>query len=71
MAADGLAEVGESVVVHTTDAPPVVGAALLGMDWLEADDTAKERARSELTVAADGEDDLEPTGAVGMEARRG
>ena len=69
--ADGLAEVGESVVVHTTDAPPVVGAALLGMDWLEADDTAKERARSELTVAADGEDDLEPSGAVGMEARRG
>ena len=24
--------------MHTTDAPPVVGAALLGLDWLDADD---------------------------------
>ena len=30
----GLAEVGNDITVHTTDAPPVVGAALLGLDWL-------------------------------------
>ncbi|HEX2304380.1 MAG TPA: BadF/BadG/BcrA/BcrD ATPase family protein [Gaiella sp.] len=67
----GLAEVGDQIVVHTTDAPPVVGAALLGLDWLDADDAAKERARVELTAAADADDDLEPTRPVGMEARRG
>ena len=67
----GLAEVGDDIVVHTTDAPPVVGAALLGLDWLEADDAAKERARRELTAAADADDDLEPPRPVGMEARRG
>ena len=27
-----------AIAVHTTDAPPVVGAALLGLDWLGADD---------------------------------
>jgi N-acetylglucosamine kinase-like BadF-type ATPase len=67
----GLAEVGDDIVVHTTDAPPVVGAALLGLDWLGVDDAAKERARRELTAAADADDDLEPTRPVGMEARRG
>jgi N-acetylglucosamine kinase-like BadF-type ATPase len=67
----GLAEVGDEIVVHTTDAPPVVGSALLGLDWLEADDAAKERARRELTAAADADDDLEPARPVGMDARRG
>ena len=67
----GLADVGDDIVVHTTDAPPVVGAALLGLDWLDAEDAAKERARRELTAAADADDDLEPTRPVGMEARRG
>ena len=62
---------GDDIVVHTTDAPPVVGAALLGLDWLGADDAAKERARRELTAAADADDDLEPPRPVGMEARRG
>ena len=67
----GLAEVGDAIAVHTTDAPPVVGAALLGLDWLGADDAAKERARRELIAAVDADDDLEPTRPVGMEARRG
>ena len=49
----GLREVGDGIAVHTTDAPPVVGAALLGLDWLGADDGAKERARRELIAAAD------------------
>ena len=67
----GSREVGDGIAVHTTDAPPVVGAALLGLDWLGADDGAKERARRELIAAADADDDLEPTRPVGMEARRG
>ncbi len=62
---------GDGIAVHTTDAPPVVGAALLGLDWLGADDDAKERARRELIAAADADDDLEPARPVGMEARRG
>jgi len=69
--ASGLGEVGDGIAVHTTDAPPVVGAALLGLDWLEADDGAKDRARRELIAAADADDDLEPVRPVGAEARRG
>ena len=65
----GLAEVGAEITVQTTDAPPVVGAALLGLDWLEADDGAKDRARRELTAAADADDDLEPSRPIGTEAR--
>ena len=68
---EGLSAVGDSIVVHTTDSPPVVGAALRGLDLLGADDAAKERARVELTAAADADDDLEPHRPVGMEARRG
>jgi N-acetylglucosamine kinase-like BadF-type ATPase len=69
--AAGLAEVGPAIAVHTTDAPPVVGAALLGLDWLGVDDVAKERARRELIAAADADDDLDPARPVGVEARRG
>jgi N-acetylglucosamine kinase-like BadF-type ATPase len=69
----GLEAVGAAIRVHTTDAPPVVGAALLGLDALGAGDAAKERARRELAAAADADadDDLEPARPVGMEARRG
>ncbi len=67
----GLAEVGASIVVHTTDSPPVVGAALLGLDWLGADDVARERARAELTAAVDADDELEPEHPAGMGAGRG
>jgi hypothetical protein len=67
----GLAQVGPAITVHTTDAPPVVGAALLGLDRLGADDRAKERARRQLIAAVDADDDLESPRPVGMEARRG
>jgi N-acetylglucosamine kinase-like BadF-type ATPase len=69
--AAGLAEVGDAITVHTTDAPPVVGAALLGLDRLGVGEAPKERARRELTAAADADDDLEPVRPVGVEARRG
>jgi hypothetical protein len=69
--AAGLAEVGDAITVHTTDAPPVVGAALLGLDRLGVGEASKERARRELTAAADADDDLEPVRPVGVEARRG
>jgi N-acetylglucosamine kinase-like BadF-type ATPase len=68
---EGLADVGDGVSVHATDAPPVVGSALYGLDRLGADDVAKDRIRRELTAAVDADDDLEPRGPVGMEARRG
>jgi hypothetical protein len=67
----GLREVGPRIEVRATESPPIVGAALLGLDWLGADDGAKERARRELIAAADADDDLEPTRPVGVEARRG
>lgn len=68
---EGLAEVGERISVHTTDAPPVVGSALLGLDRLSVSEVAKERVRRELTAAVDADDDLEPRRRLGMEARRG
>jgi N-acetylglucosamine kinase-like BadF-type ATPase len=64
----GLADVAPAASVHTTDAPPVVGAALLGLDRLGADDEARARARRELVAAVDGDDDLVPVPPVGMEA---
>ena len=67
----GLAEVGPAIAVRTTDTPPVVGAALLGLDRLGADAEAKERAKRELAAAADGDDDLEPDRSLGVEAQRG
>lgn len=66
----GLAEVGDAVSVHTTDAPPVVGSALLGLDELAATDAAKERVRRELTAAVDAEDALDQP-PLGLEAARG
>jgi N-acetylglucosamine kinase-like BadF-type ATPase len=58
----GLADVGGAVSVHTTAAPPVVGAALLGLDRLGSGEEAKERARRELTAAVDGEEPAPLTG---------
>jgi N-acetylglucosamine kinase-like BadF-type ATPase len=68
---DGLAEVGNAITVRPTDAPPVVGAALHGLDRLEATDAAKERVRRELTAAVDADDDLDPDHSVELEAPRG
>jgi N-acetylglucosamine kinase-like BadF-type ATPase len=48
----GLEEVSPQLTIRATVSPPIVGAALLGLDELEASPTAKERARQELTTAA-------------------
>lgn len=69
--ADGLARVGPAIGIRTTGAPPVVGAALHGLDRLGASEAAKERVRSELTAAVDAEPEAEPAGAVAIEAGRG
>jgi N-acetylglucosamine kinase-like BadF-type ATPase len=44
-----LAALGTPLHTHVVDAPPVVGAALLGLDRLGAPDAARERVRAELT----------------------
>ena len=68
---DGLAKVGNAIQVHTTDAPPVVGSALHGLDRLGAGEEAKDRIRRELTAAVDADDDLDPHATVELEAPRG
>jgi N-acetylglucosamine kinase-like BadF-type ATPase len=53
--ADRLGAVAPRASVTLVDAPPVVGAALLGLDELGAAEEAKDRARGELVAAvADG-----------------
>ena len=47
----GLGEVAPAATAHVTSSPPVVGAALLGLDELEADPEAQARARDELGKA--------------------
>ena len=48
----GLREVGPAIVAHTTASPPIVGAALLGLDELGASAEAQERLRAEVSAAA-------------------
>ena len=67
----GLAEVGDAISVHATDAPPVVGSALHGLDRLGAGDEAKERIRRELTAAVDSDDELDRHEPLELEAPRG
>jgi N-acetylglucosamine kinase-like BadF-type ATPase len=47
----GLREVGEAITVRNTESPPIVGAALLGLDELGAPAEAQERVRRELDEA--------------------
>jgi N-acetylglucosamine kinase-like BadF-type ATPase len=47
----GLKEIAPKAAAHVTSSPPVVGAALLGLDELAADQDAQERARRELGEA--------------------
>jgi N-acetylglucosamine kinase-like BadF-type ATPase len=47
----GLARLAPSASVHVTSSPPIVGAALLGLDELGAGDGARERVRGELVQA--------------------
>jgi N-acetylglucosamine kinase-like BadF-type ATPase len=49
--AAGLAEVGPSIAVRSTQSPAIVGAALLGLDELGAAADAQERLREELGAA--------------------
>jgi N-acetylglucosamine kinase-like BadF-type ATPase len=49
--ADRLAAVAPDASVRLVEAPPVVGAALLGLDELGAEASAKDRARRELAEA--------------------
>jgi N-acetylglucosamine kinase-like BadF-type ATPase len=55
----GLREVGDTITVRNTESPPIVGAALLGLDELGATPEAQERARRELDEAVAA---LEPGG---------
>jgi N-acetylglucosamine kinase-like BadF-type ATPase len=48
----GLRELGEGVVVRVNSSPPIVGAALLGLDALGAGPEAQARLRHELGEAA-------------------
>jgi N-acetylglucosamine kinase-like BadF-type ATPase len=47
----GLREVGDAITVRNTESPPIVGAALLGLDELGAGAEAQERVRRELDEA--------------------
>jgi N-acetylglucosamine kinase-like BadF-type ATPase len=67
---EGLAAVGSAVTVHPATAPPVVGAALHGLDRLGSNDAAKERLRRELTAAVDRGREPWAAGAA-LEAGRG
>jgi N-acetylglucosamine kinase-like BadF-type ATPase len=44
----GLQDVGDEITVHNTQSPPIVGAALMGLDELGAGPEAQGRARTEL-----------------------
>ncbi|HVN61228.1 MAG TPA: BadF/BadG/BcrA/BcrD ATPase family protein [Gaiellaceae bacterium] len=64
---DGLQELGPRLTVRLAESPPVVGAALLGLDELGADGEASARLRSELGAAVGRLDEsttavLEPAG---------
>jgi N-acetylglucosamine kinase-like BadF-type ATPase len=50
----GVKEIAPSATVHVTSSPPIVGAALLGLDELEAGPEAQERLRRELAEAFPG-----------------
>ena len=49
----GLRGIGPGLSAHVTDAPPIVGAALLGLDAAGADEAADRRIRAELSAAVD------------------
>jgi N-acetylglucosamine kinase-like BadF-type ATPase len=60
----GLAELGPAISVRVTGWPPVVGAALLGLDELGVSPDVQARVRAEVTAAAEAtEAKLDPTAA--------
>jgi N-acetylglucosamine kinase-like BadF-type ATPase len=50
---EGRRELGPEISVRVTGKPPIVGAALLGLDELRASPEAQARAREEVTAAAE------------------
>ena len=50
---EGLREVGAGIVLLQTSQPPIVGAALLGLDAVGADAVAQQRLRDELGAAVE------------------
>ena len=50
---EGLQELGPGLTIRLAESPPVVGAALLGLDELGADGEASARVRSELGAAVE------------------
>jgi N-acetylglucosamine kinase-like BadF-type ATPase len=48
----GLRAIGPAIVTRVVSEPPIVGAALLGLDALGANAAARDRARAELAAAA-------------------
>ena len=48
---DGLAAAAPRCAIHVTDVPPVVGAALWGLDGVQATASAEERLRAGLTAS--------------------
>lgn len=61
----GLRELGEQIVIHRTSSPPVVGAALFGLDALGAAEDAGARVRGQLAAAVDSDDELDDPGRHG------
>ena len=55
----GLRSVGPRLVLHRTSAPPIVGAALLGLDAVGAAADAQARLRTELSAAVERLEQLE------------
>jgi N-acetylglucosamine kinase-like BadF-type ATPase len=49
---EGLRAIGPAIVTRVVSEPPIVGAALLGLDALGANAAARDRARAELAAAA-------------------
>ena len=60
---EGLRAIGPGIVTRVVAEPPIVGAALLGLDDLGASAAARDRARAELAAAAG--DGLAMTGRTG------
>jgi N-acetylglucosamine kinase-like BadF-type ATPase len=56
----GLHEVSQAIVLRRTSQPPIVGAALLGLDDLGADADAQARLRAELGAAVERLETKEP-----------
>jgi N-acetylglucosamine kinase-like BadF-type ATPase len=56
----GLHEVSDAIVLRRTSQPPIVGAALLGLDDVGADQAAQARLRTELGAAVEQLETKEP-----------